>query len=95
MEGMNGYLKDSAHEGLADPQRRRVRGVAAQTVLVGFQILAGNLRKIDSFVKKMAGVEEDSGPRRRRRRRATEPIGTWLAPNRSGPSNGRSPPDGG
>ena len=39
VEGMNGFLKDSAFEGIADPQRRRVRGVAAQSVLVAFQIL--------------------------------------------------------
>src|SRR5664280_692425 len=29
-EGMNGFLKDGATEALGDPQRRRIRGVAAQ-----------------------------------------------------------------
>ena len=33
-EGMNGYLKDPANEALDDLGRRRIHGVAAQSVLV-------------------------------------------------------------
>ena len=91
VEGTNGSLKDGGHEGMADPQRRRIRGVAAQTILVAFQVLAGNLRRIDGFLNRMA-AEETSGPRRRSRRRTSAPIGNWLTP-RSGPPAGRSPPD--
>ena len=29
IEGFNGFVKDGAHEALDDPERRRVRGVAA------------------------------------------------------------------
>jgi len=36
-------------EGLADPSRRRVRGHAAQTLLVRFVLAASNLRRIRAF----------------------------------------------
>ena len=35
-EGMNGFIKDGAREAIDDPERRRIRGVAAQSVLVVF-----------------------------------------------------------
>jgi hypothetical protein len=35
IEGMNGFFKDGAYEAHGDPQRRRIRGVAAQSVFVG------------------------------------------------------------
>ncbi len=94
VEGMNGFLKDSAFEGIGDPQRRRVRGVAAQSVLVAFQILAGNLRKIDSFLKKVSNTETAQKVRRRprRRRRTTEPLQESLNDFGSTASGGRAPP---
>jgi len=49
-EGMNGFIKDGAHEAVDDPERRRIRGVAAQSVLVAFQLFAANIRKIDEFL---------------------------------------------
>lgn len=48
-EGANGFLKDAAHESLASPERRRVRGVAAQSLLCCFLVMAGNIRKIAAF----------------------------------------------
>jgi hypothetical protein len=48
-EGMNGFIKDGAREAVDDPERRRIRGVAAQSVLVAFQLFAANMRKIDEF----------------------------------------------
>jgi hypothetical protein len=36
VEGFNGFVKDGAREALGDPQRRRLRGTAAQSVLVAF-----------------------------------------------------------
>jgi hypothetical protein len=79
-----------------DPQRRRVRGVAAQSVLVAFQILAGNLRKIDNFLEAMSRTEtaQTGGHRPHRRRRTTEPISKWLDPSGSTADGGRAPPDG-
>jgi hypothetical protein len=91
VESTNGYLKDGAFQGLADPQRRRVRGVAAQSALVAFQIMASNLRKIDGFLEKMASKVGADRPRRRRGR-STEPIEIWLEPFRSTASDGRAPP---
>ena len=51
-EGMNGFIKDGAREAVDDPERRRIRGVAAQSVLVAFQLFAANIRKIDEFLSR-------------------------------------------
>ena len=76
VEGMNGYLKDGAHQALDDPERRRIRGVAAQSVLVAFQILGANLRKIDMFVAREE-AEEARVVRRLPSRRRTRPLSDW------------------
>jgi len=76
VEGMNGYLKDGAHQALDDPERRRIRGVAAQSVLVAFQILGANLRKIDMFVAREE-AEEAGVVRRLPARRRTKPLSDW------------------
>jgi hypothetical protein len=76
-EGMNGYLKDGAREALADPQRRRIRGVAAQSVFVALLFWATNLRKIDRFLAQEA-AEAAGTARPRPRRRRTRAIGEWL-----------------
>lgn len=76
VEGFNSYVKDGAHEALDNPMRRRVRGVAAQTVLVALQLLAANLRKIEAFLAEQAAV--DAGTvRRLPRRRRSQPLDTW------------------
>jgi hypothetical protein len=46
IEGINGFMKDTAHESLQAPGRSRVRGIAAQSVFVGILAMAANLRKI-------------------------------------------------
>ena len=76
-EGMNGYLKDGAREALADPQRRRIRGVAAQSVFVAALLWAANLRKIDGFLTDWAAVVAGT-IRRRPRRRRTRALDQWL-----------------
>ena len=78
---MNGYLKDGAREALGDPQRRRIRGVAAQGVFVALLLCAANLRKIDRFLTQEAA--EAAGTFRRRRR--TRSIVEWL-PERPPPA---------
>ena len=45
IEGWNGFVKDPAHEALAQPARRRVRGIAAQGIFVTLALVAANLRK--------------------------------------------------
>ena len=49
IEGWNGYVKDTAHEALAAPGRRRVRGIAAQSIFVALLLMAANFRKIAAF----------------------------------------------
>ncbi len=73
---MNGYLKDPANEALDDPGRRRVHGVAAQSVLVAFLVVAANVRKIRTFMSLRPGTL----PRKRPRRRTTESVSAWRPP---------------
>ncbi len=75
--GMNGFLKDGAREALGDPQRRRIRGVAAQSVFVALLLWAANLRKIDGFLKEEA-VAIAGTARRRPRRCRTRALDQWL-----------------
>ena len=42
-------MKDPAHEALAAPGRRRVRGIAAQSIFVTLLLMAANFRKIAAF----------------------------------------------
>ena len=49
IEGLNGYAKDPAHEALAQPARRRVRGIAAQSVFTALLLVAANIRKIRAW----------------------------------------------
>ena len=49
IEGINGYAKDPAHEALAQPARRRVRGIAACTVFTALLLTAANIRKIRAW----------------------------------------------
>ena len=74
-EGMNGFIKDPAHEALDDPGRRRIHGVAAQSVLVAFLVLAANVRKIRAFT--FAAPAGAPARRKRPRRRTTEPLTAW------------------
>ena len=88
-EGMNGYIKDPAHEALDDPGRRRIHGVAAQSLFVALLVVAANVRKIGSFLA--ARAAERAGKPRRPRRRKTTPISHWRRPAAS--ATGSSDPD--
>jgi len=73
---MNGFIKDGAREAVDDPERRRIRGVAAQSVLVAFQLCSANIRKINEFLTRKA-----SGGKRLHRlpaRRKTRSLTTWV-----------------
>jgi hypothetical protein len=70
-EGTNGYLKDTAHESLASPSRRRVRGIAAQSPFVGLLLMAANARKIAAYRDLIDGGEGPQVAERARRRRVS------------------------
>ena len=80
IKGMNGFVKDGAHEALDDPERRRVRGVAAQSVFIALLLMAANLRKIESFLAEEEAVAAGK-VRTLPRRRRTRSIRTWRPEN--------------
>ena len=53
-----------SHQALAAPARRRVRGIAAQSIFVAMLLSAANLRKLASLAEK-----GEATPRRARRRK--------------------------
>ena len=62
-------MKDTAHEALAEPGRRRVRGTAAQSVFVALLLMAANFRKTTAFRQLVAdGTAAKVAERARRRR---------------------------
>jgi len=83
VEGMNGFVKDGAREALDDPERRRIRGVAPQSLFVALLLFSANLRKIDSF---LAGQEAEARKiRKLPSRRKTKSLETW-APAKASPT---------
>jgi len=69
IEGTNGYVKDTAHESLASPGRRRVRGIAAQSLFVGLLLMAANFRKIAAYRELVQTGDAHKVVARARRRR--------------------------
>jgi hypothetical protein len=70
IEGLNGFLKDPAHQALAQPGRRRVRGIAAQSLFTALLLIAANIRKIRAW-RALAAHDKTRITRRARRRRAS------------------------
>ncbi|WP_249938531.1 hypothetical protein [Streptomyces mirabilis] len=77
VEGYNGYAKNPLAEGIEAAGSRRIRGIAAQTILLAFQLAHANRRKIKKWLETLAlGGER---PRRRtHHRRKTKERGTWT-----------------
>jgi hypothetical protein len=69
IEGLNGYAKDPAHQALAQPGRRRVRGIAAQSLFTALLLMAVNIRKIRAW--RALTASDQAGITRRARRRRT------------------------
>lgn len=78
VEGLNAFTKDPVHEAIEAGATRRIRGTAATSVLLAFQLHHANTRKLATWADTLAG--EDGTPPRRRptRRRKTKPLGTWT-----------------
>lgn len=77
VEGYNGYAKNPLAEAIEASGSRRIRGIAAQTILLVFQLAHANRRKIKNWVETLAL----GGQRPRRRthhRRRTKPLGSWT-----------------
>jgi hypothetical protein len=72
IEGLNGYLKDPAHQALAQPGRRRARGIAAQSICTALLPATANIRKIRAW-RALTASSKASIARRARRRRASLP----------------------
>ncbi len=70
IEGLNGLIKDPAHEALAQPARRRVRGIAAQSIFTALLLMAASIRKIRAW-RALTARGKASIARRARRRRAS------------------------
>jgi hypothetical protein len=68
IEGLNGYAKDTAHQALAQPGRRRVRGITACSLFTALLLMAANIRKIRAW---RALTASDKTITRRARRRRT------------------------
>ena len=70
IEGLNGYAKDTAHQALAQPGRRRVRGIAAQSIFTALLLIAANIRKIRAW-RALTAPGKTRNTRRARRRRTS------------------------
>lgn len=78
VEGINGFSKDPAHENIEAGATRRIRGIAATSILLAFQIHHANTRKLATWADTLAGPDGQPPRRRPTRRRATKPLGTWT-----------------
>jgi hypothetical protein len=71
IESFNAQVKDPGYENLGASSRRRMRGFAAQQVLVTFLIVAANMRKIIKFMsdeERSRQTDDVKKPARRRDR---------------------------
>jgi hypothetical protein len=68
IEGLNGYAKDPAHHALAQPARRRIRGIAACSLFTALLLTAANIRKIRAWRALTASATAATAQRARRRR---------------------------
>ena len=70
IKGLNGYAKDPAHHALAQPARRHVRGIAAQSIFTALLLMAANIRKIRAW-RALTARDKARITRRARRRRTS------------------------
>jgi|HubBroStandDraft_5_1064220.scaffolds.fasta_scaffold20490_2 hypothetical protein len=70
IEGLNSQAKDPAHQALAQPARRRIRGIAAQSVFTALLLMATNIRKIRAW-RALTPHDKTRITQRARRRRAS------------------------
>ncbi|WP_406838026.1 hypothetical protein ACICHK_20460 [Streptomyces sp. AHU1] len=77
VESYNGYAKNPLAESIEAAGSRRIRGIAAQTILLAFQLAHANRRKIQKWLETLALGDER--PRRRtHHRQKRKAAGTWT-----------------
>jgi hypothetical protein len=67
--------EDGAHEGIEHAGNRRVRGIAAQTLLLAFQLAHANVRKVNAWLATLPGPD---GPPPKSPPKTPKPLGTWT-----------------
>ncbi|MFJ1559730.1 hypothetical protein [Streptomyces mirabilis] len=77
VEGYNGYAKNPLAEGIEAAGSRRIRGIAAQTILLAFQLAHANRRKIKKWLETLA-LGGDRPRRRTHHRRKVKDRGAWT-----------------
>jgi hypothetical protein len=77
IEGWNGYAKNPLAESIEQAGRRRIRGIAAQTLLLAFQLAHANERKISKWLTTLA-LGGKRALRRTHHRRKTQSLGSWT-----------------
>jgi len=73
VEGYNGYAKNPLAEGIEAVGSRRIRGIAAQAILLAFQLAHANRRKIKKWLETLALGGERPRRRTHHRRKTKEP----------------------
>lgn len=82
-EGLHGFAKDDAYEALGTPGKRRIRGLAAQSLFAGFLLAAAGVRKVRAFLRD-ASTDENGDLYVIRRTRKGEHAATHLPPGTQG-----------
>lgn len=75
--GYNGHAKNPLAEGIEAAGSRRIRGIAAQTILLAFHLAHANRRRIKKWLETLALGGERALRRTHHRRKIKEP-GTWT-----------------
>ncbi|WP_326651179.1 MULTISPECIES: hypothetical protein [unclassified Streptomyces] len=78
VEGYN-YAKNPLAEAIEASGSRRIGGIAAQTILLVFQLAHANRRKIKNWVETLA-LNGERPRRRTHHRHCTKPLGNWTPP---------------
>lgn len=95
-EGLHGFAKDDAYEALDTPGKRRIRGLAAQSLFAAVLLAAAGIRKVRVFLRN-ARTDENGDLYVVRRPRKGEHATTHLPPGgpgtRGDPDYDESDPD--
>lgn len=86
IEGYNGHVKVPTEENLEEPARRRVRGFAFQALAVAVLIVASDIRKIESWLKRRDDQTASAPTNPPKRRQNARPDPADYLPPADGPT---------